>query len=412
MKALILAARIVLALLGLTGGFYAGRYVGSDIFRISSWPGTTHMTWATFLGLVFALVAGALGLLLGPWLGRSVERLVRRMEVAVATLTLQEIGSGAVGIFGGLILALLLLPPLSRLPFVGVVAPTLCSLLLGYLGGLIGIRKGVEIQQALRNLNRRSHEERATRLATEAAARAVPAQPAPGQAGAAVPLAAPAAGETNGGYLPAGGEQPKIVDTSAIIDGRIADVCASGFLEGPLVIPEFVLDELRHIADSSDTLKRNRGRRGLDILNRIQKELNVPVQIWHGELTASEVDSKLVELARLLRAKVLTNDYNLNKVAVLHGVDVLNINDLANAVKPAVLPGELLEIYVLRDGKEAGQGIGYLDDGTMVVVDGGKRFIGETTSVEVTSVLQTSAGRMIFARPKATAVDSTAQAGA
>lgn len=399
MKALILASRIVLALLGLTGGFYAGRYVGSDIFRIGSWPGTAHMTWSTFLGLIFALLAGAAGLLLGPWLGRSIERLVRRVESAVATLTLQEIGSGAVGIFAGLILALLLLPPLSRLPFVGVVAPTVFSLLLGYLGGFIGLRKGAEIQQALRHLGRRAHEERAR---TEAAG----ARMAAGQAGAATPQGG------DGEYVPAAGEQPKIVDTSAIIDGRIADVCASGFLEGPLVIPEFVLDELRHIADSSDTLKRNRGRRGLDILNRIQKELNVPVQIWHGELAAAEVDSKVVELAQRLRGKVLTNDYNLNKVAVLHGVDVLNINELANAVKPAVLPGELLEIHVLRDGKEAGQGIGYLDDGTMVVVDGGKRYIGETTWVEVTSVLQTSAGRMIFARPKPAAVDSTAQAGA
>ncbi|MDI3316715.1 MAG: TRAM domain-containing protein [Bacillota bacterium] len=390
MSALIWAARIVLALLGLTGGFYAGRYVGSDIFRIGSWPGSTPMSWPTFLGLIFALVAGTVGFLLGPWLGRSVERLVRRMESAVANLTLQELGSGAVGIFTGLILGLLLLPPLSRLPFVGVVAPTLVSLLFAYLGGLVGLRKGAEIQQAFRSLGRHGHEERAGRVA-------------PATAG-------PPAAEPAESLRPVA-EPPKIVDTSAIIDGRIADVCASGFLEGPLVIPEFVLDELRHIADSSDVLKRNRGRRGLDILNRIQKELNVPVQIWQGELTASEVDTKLVELAQRLQGKVLTNDYNLNKVAALHGVDVLNINDLANAVKPAVLPGELLEIYILRDGKEAGQGIGYLDDGTMVVVDGGKRFIGETTSVEVTSVLQTSAGRMIFARPKAT-MDSTAEAGA
>ncbi len=193
----------------------------------------------------------------------------------------------------------------------------------------------------------------------------------------------------------------KILDTSSIIDGRIADLCKTGFLEGVLIIPNFVLNELQKIADSSDPLRRNRGRRGLDILNKIQKENQVAVRIFdmdYEDLT--EVDTKLLRLARELEAKVVTNDFNLNKVAELYGVEVLNINDLSNAIKPVVLPGEEMVVHVLRDGKEYGQGIGYLEDGTMIVVEGGKNYIGLNIEILVTSVLQTSAGRMIFAKPK------------
>jgi uncharacterized protein YacL len=193
----------------------------------------------------------------------------------------------------------------------------------------------------------------------------------------------------------------KILDTSVIIDGRIADICRTQFLEGILVIPEFVLEELQHIADSSDLLKRNRGRRGLDILNRIQKERDVKVLIYEGDFEdMTEVDSKLVKLAKVLGGKVVTNDYNLNKVCELQGVPVLNINDLANAVKPIVLPGEEMVVQLIKEGKEHNQGVAYLDDGTMIVVEGGRGYIGLTLEVVVTSVLQTSAGRMIFARPQ------------
>jgi len=193
----------------------------------------------------------------------------------------------------------------------------------------------------------------------------------------------------------------KILDTSVIIDGRIIDICKAGFMEGTLVVPEFVLEELRHIADSPDLLKRNRGRRGLDILNKIQKELDVSVKIYEGDFEEiSEVDSKLVKLAKVMNGKIITNDFNLNKVCELQGVPVLNINELANAVKPVVLPGEEMNAQIIKDGKEAGQGIAYLDDGTMIVVENGKRHIGETVEVMVTSVLQTAAGRMIFAKPK------------
>lgn len=196
-------------------------------------------------------------------------------------------------------------------------------------------------------------------------------------------------------------ETYKILDTSAIIDGRIVDICKTGFLEGVIVVAGFVLEELRHIADSPDLLKRNRGRRGLDVLNNIQKEMNTPVQIYEGDFDEiSEVDSKLVRLAKVVNGKIITNDFNLNKVCELQGIGVLNINELANAVKPVVLPGEEMTAQIIKDGKEAGQGVAYLDDGTMVVVEGGRRHIGETIEVLVTSVLQTAAGRMIFAKPK------------
>lgn len=195
--------------------------------------------------------------------------------------------------------------------------------------------------------------------------------------------------------------QSKILDTSVIIDGRIFDLCKTGFIEGTLVIPIFVLDELRRIADSSDQLKRNRGRRGLDTLNKIQNELDISVEIYEKDFDdVSDVDGKLLKLGTVLNAKVLTNDYNLNKVAEFQKVTVLNINELANAIKPILIPGEEMVVQVVKDGKELGQGVAYLDDGTMIVVDGGKKHVGETIDVMVTSVFQTAAGRMIFAKPK------------
>jgi uncharacterized protein YacL len=194
---------------------------------------------------------------------------------------------------------------------------------------------------------------------------------------------------------------PKILDTSVIIDGRIADICETGFLEGPLIVPQFVLKELQHIAGSPDSIKRNRGRRGLDILQRIQKNVDMTVHIIdHDFPQIREVDTKLVALGQALKGKVLTNDFNLNKVAELQGVPVLNVNQLANAVKPVVLPGEVMNVHIMKEGKEYGQGVAYLEDGTMVVVDNAKRYVGRHSDVIVTSVLQTTAGRMIFTRLK------------
>jgi uncharacterized protein YacL len=194
-------------------------------------------------------------------------------------------------------------------------------------------------------------------------------------------------------------ENSKLLDTSVIIDGRVADICETGFLEGTLIIPQFVLRELQQIADSSDPIKRNRGRRGLDILQRIQRNVDVHVKILeHDFPKIRDVDSKLVALGKQLGAKILTNDFNLNKVAELQGVPVLNVNQLANAVRPVVLPGELMNVHILKEGKEYGQGVAYLDDGTMVVVDSARKYVGKNVDVAVTSVLQTTAGRMIFTR--------------
>lgn len=190
-----------------------------------------------------------------------------------------------------------------------------------------------------------------------------------------------------------------VLDTSVIIDGRIADLCNAKFIGGRFIVPRFVLKELQQIADSSDSLKRNRGRRGLDVLNKIQKSPNIDVKIHEEDFPEiSETDAKLVKLAKLLSARIFTNDYNLNKIAELQSVPVLNINELANALKPVMLPGEELELKIIKEGKEPNQGIGYLDDGTMIVVEGGRHLIGQTRRVTVTSVLQTAAGRMIFAK--------------
>ena len=242
------------------------------------------------------------------------------------------------------------------------VAPILLSLLFGYLGFQVGFKKRDELLTLFTARKKKVVEEEPTKVEKS---------------------------------------NLKILDTSVIIDGRIADICQTGFLEGTIVIPQFVLGELQHIADSSDALKRNRGRRGLDILNRIQKELAIKVEIYEGDFEdITEVDSKLVKLAKLTNGVVVTNDFNLNKVCELQKVAVLNINDLANAVKPVVLPGEEMKIQIIKDGKEHNQGVAYLDDGTMIVVEEGRNYIGKHIDVLVTSVLQTSAGRMIFAKPK------------
>lgn len=195
------------------------------------------------------------------------------------------------------------------------------------------------------------------------------------------------------------GKNYKILDTSVIIDGRVADVCETGFIDGILLIPQFVLRELQQVADSADSMKRNRGRRGLDILQRVQKMAGIEVQILEKDFPQiREVDLKLIELAKELEAKIVTNDFNLNKIAQLQDVPVLNVNELANSLKPVVLPGEIMKVFILKEGKEYNQGVAYLDDGTMVVVDNARKMIGKTIDTSVTSVLQTTAGKMIFGR--------------
>lgn len=290
-------------------------------------------------------------------------RFTKAIEKKLQEMPLTDVILGAAGLIVGLFIAYLISFPINQIALPGVSIPltAVIYILLGYLGINVAIKRRDE-------LNWLDPQKKVSKDK-----------------------------DMLDGYR----SQPKILDTSVIIDGRIFDICKTGFIEGPLVIPSFVLEELRHIADSSDVLKRNRGRRGLDILNRIQKELDIPVEIYEKDFDdVAEVDTKLLKLARILNGKIITNDYNLNKVAEFQGVAVLNINELANAMKPIVLPGEEMVVQVVKDGKEVGQGVAYLDDGTMIVVDGGKKHVGETIGVLVTSVLQTAAGRMIFAKPK------------
>ncbi|MBS3898592.1 MAG: TRAM domain-containing protein [Dethiobacter sp.] len=311
---------------------------------------------AIFGGSVFGIIF----YLFTPWLLGKVSTVNGWMEAALRAIPTQDIAVGVIGLVIGLLIGSLLSLSLYRIPLVGIYLSLALTLFGGYLGTSL-------------MLNRKDEMTFLTNLFTRHGK-----------------------GAERGNYRSA-----KILDTSVIIDGRIVDITGSGFIEGVIIIPSFVLEELRHIADSSDTLKRNRGRRGLDILNKMQKESPVPIQITEQNFDdIPEVDSKLVKLAKLLKGKIVTNDYNLNKVCELQGVPVLNINELANAVKPIVLPGEEMVAQIMKDGKEQGQGVAYLDDGTMIVVEGGRRFIGDSIEVIVTSVLQTAAGRMIFAKPK------------
>lgn len=321
-------------------------------------------------------VYGAIILFLSTfWLTDYIVGLIRKIEESLVKAPATDILFGSLGLIVGLIVAFLIMIPLKSIKFevLSTIIPIFVTLFLGYLGFQTGFKKREELINLFSLPARLGAKDKKKPQSNEA-----------DQAEEYVP-----------GKL-------KILDTSVIIDGRIADICQTGFLEGTIVIPQFVLEELQHIADSSDALKRNRGRRGLDILNRIRKELEINVEIYEGDFEEiQEVDSKLVKLAKITSGIVVTNDFNLNKVCELQNVSVLNINDLANAVKPVVLPGEELNVQVIKDGKEHNQGIAYLDDGTMIVVEEGRDYIGKRIDVLVTSVLQTSAGRMIFAKPKA-----------
>lgn len=355
--------RRMIQIVGLLFGGLAGLEVQGKTNGMESWSQSSLGIWQG-TSLYYFAIGALFGLLVATMAAGRLIRFMQRGVEQTAEMPMRDLMAGGGGLLSGLLLSVLLYPAVSKIGGPGMLIPAAMSLFFGYLGLRIGWYKKDELAAA--------------------ASAMLEQRKAP-----------PAVDETSGF------EEHKILDTSVIIDGRIADICKTGFIEGTLVIPEFVLEELQHIADSSDLLKRNRGRRGLDILNKIQKELDVRVLIYEGDFEEiSEVDSKLVKLAKALKGKVVTNDFNLNKVCELQGVSVLNINDLANAVKPVVLPGEEIIVQVIKDGKEHGQGVAYLDDGTMIVVEGGRDYIGTTMEVLVTSVLQTSAGRMIFAKPK------------
>ncbi|MCL1808299.1 MAG: PIN domain-containing protein [Clostridiales bacterium] len=318
------------------------------------------ITFALFFGLLFFRIT--------PAIGKQSAKVAKTIESDLQSVSTNDMITGTFGLLIGLIIAFLIsrIYESIQIVFLGTILSIITYMILAYLGVIIATRKGKDIIPAL--------------LAVRRASAAIP--------------------KIKGKHADA---SPKILDTSVIIDGRIADIMKTGFIEGSVLIPEFVLVELRHIADSSDSLKRNRGRRGLDVLNRIQTEYGIEVYNTESEKSLDEipeVDVKLLKLAQLTNGKVVTNDFNLNKVAAIKGVEVLNINELANTLKPVVLPGEEMKLFLVKEGKENNQGVAYLDDGTMIVVEEGKRHIGKTVTTTVTSVLQTSAGRMIFAKIK------------
>ncbi|AEF16361.1 MULTISPECIES: PIN/TRAM domain-containing protein [Thermoanaerobacterium] len=355
--------RGIISIVGLGVGFEAA-YLSLAVLKLQKLMDLTLTSITSIIVYaVGALIGGIIFFIFSPKLIKWGKDFEGWLETALQKSPIYDILVGAFGLIIGLILANLISAPIYQLPFVGKVIPIIISVFFGYLGISISLKKKDEFMN-LFAIVKKMGQQKSQKVEIS--------------------------------------EIPKILDTSVIIDGRIFDICKTGFVEGPLIIPNFVLEELRHIADSSDSLKRNRGRRGLDVLNKIQKELDMKVQIVDKDVDASEVDTKLLRLAKMMNGKVITNDYNLNKVAEFQGVPVLNINELSNAVKPVVLPGEEMVVQVIKDGKESGQGIAYLDDGTMIVVDGGKKHIGDTLDVLVTSVLQTAAGRMIFAKPKQT----------
>ncbi|MDY3037434.1 MAG: PIN/TRAM domain-containing protein [Eubacteriales bacterium] len=319
------------------------------------------------ISTLVAIIFGLIFFRLTPALKKQGNKMANNLESDLQKMSANDIVMGTVGLIAGLIIAFLISQIYVgiKVPYLDVILNVITYIILGYLGIVIATKKGKDIRGSLLNW----------RLS--------------------------GSGTGKGGKTKSDAT-PKILDTSVIIDGRIADIMKTGFIEGQIVIPEFVLVELRHIADSSDALKRNRGRRGLDILNKIQNEYGVEIYNSTGEKSLDEipeVDVKLLKLAQIMNGKVVTNDFNLNKVAGIKGVDVLNINELANTLKPVVLPGEEMILSLVKEGKENNQAVAYLDDGTMIVVEDGKRFIGQTIKVIVTSVLQTSAGRMIFAKP-------------
>jgi uncharacterized protein YacL len=309
--------------------------------------------------VIFGLVGALFGLVITPLI---TTRPVKSLRNLLNQLESRTLGSGLIGLFIGLVIAALMSIPLSRLPgLLGEVFPFIGVLLFGYIGVAVFVSRRNDIFSLF--------------------------------SGRVFPLAE----RSGSGTEP---ERVILVDTSVIIDGRIADIAQTGFLVGELLIPRFVLDELQHIADSADNLRRQRGRRGMEILADLQESKTIPVRISDIDVEGTrEVDSKLVILARQLSCPILTNDYNLNRVAEIQGVPVLNINELANSVKAVLLPGEAVEVKIIQEGKERGQGVGYLSDGTMVVVEDGKDHMNEDIRSTVTKVLQTAAGRMIFAKP-------------
>lgn len=337
------------------------RKVLPDVFSRQGYAALLYLGLGLIFGIVFFALSG--GII------KSTLKVVTRLERLWEMLTTRQLVLGIMGLLAGLVIAWLISQPVLSMG-VSLLSVSICALLyvlFGYVGLRVGFRKPKS----------RRKPKATDPLFQEAQALLQDEDELPYQS--AVPC--------------------KLLDTSVIIDGRILDIAKTGFLEGEIVVPEFVLAELRHIADSGDNLRRARGRRGLDVLGKLQKELKNPIRIEETDYQdTDEVDVKLLRLSREINGTVVTNDYNLNKVASVAGLSVLNINDLANALKPMLMAGEELSVHIVKEGKEPGQGVAYLDDGTMIVVENGRRHVGETVNAVVTTVLQTSAGRMIFSK--------------
>ena len=372
-------------------------YINLEFFRIET--GIFELTLASLVCILAGATLGGLaGFFISPYLIGKLGKFTTFVEKQLSKMPINDVIAGAIGLAIGLILANLLGNAFSRIPIVGNYIPIIFSLVLGYLGVRITIKKRKEIVNSFDFIKEVLHNREAAKSEKEVKITEKPAE-------IPVPEENPPVERAKVNLVKLKehkNKNYKLLDTNVIIDGRIADICKTGFLEGTLLIPVFVLEELQYIADSPDTLRRVRGRRGLDILQKIREdESNLEVEIMNVDFEDIQgVDSKLVRLAQKLGGKIITNDFNLNKVAQLRGVEVLNINELSNAVKPVVIPGETMKVQVVKDGKEPGQGVAYLDDGTMIVIENGHRYLSRTISVEVTSALQTSAGRMIFAKPR------------
>jgi len=341
-----LIGMVVFALLGIYGGSWLGKDLQDQ-----------RIVYSMAVGLIGVLF----GLVLTPYL---TTRPMRALRVMLAKQSTETLTSGLVGLVAGLLIAALLAFPISLLPKpFGQILPFFGVLVFGYFGVALFVMRQNDIANILGAVTSRRED----------------------------------------GGTPNWSQSNRtiLLDTSVIIDGRVADIAKTGFLPGTLLIPRFVLNELQYIADSPDSLRRQRGRRGMEVLSELQKAPSVVVRVSDIDVDGvREVDDKLVILARQMKCPILTNDYNLNRIAELQGVLILNINELANSVKSVVLPGEMMEVNVIQEGKEAGQGVGYMEDGTMVVVENGNKYINRQIAVTVTKVLQTAAGRMVFARPE------------
>ncbi|GCE47097.1 uncharacterized protein YacL [Thermosporothrix hazakensis] len=338
-------------------------------------PGKESLPWQWIIGI--ALIAGVFAFVITPYV-TVIPYVWMRDKIRKAAAS--DLVAAAIGLTVGLIISALLAIPLNSLPEpLGHLLPFVGAVLFGWLG----VASAVMRKSDLAHLFQGMWQRRRDRDRDEENERDRKKDRDKDKAKAQHP------------------PSPILLDTSTIIDGRIADISQTGFISGTLTVPRFVLNELQRIADSADTMRRNRGRRGLEILNRLQKDATVPIEIIDTDVEGiNDVDGKLVKMAKDLHCPIITNDFNLNRVAELQGVKVLNINELANAIKPVLLPGEDLHIKIMQDGKELGQGVGYLDDGTMIVVENGRQYMNMTIEVTVTRVLQTVAGRMIFAHPK------------